>query len=237
MAVVLVAIVAVSLFVASNLFAPAKQNPVAPFYVGIETGWNATVAQCEAVIDEVKNYTNLYIVASPQVIKNETSLNEVCDYAYNAGLYFMPEYYQQFFSNPSGYTPNEWFTQAQQRYGSHLLGVYYYDEPGGNQLDTTKIIANPYITPSTPAKSYQDYTNYFRWLWTHGSDGGLTATSDYFKTVNSSLFTSDYGLYWFDYELGYNTVLAQFGWNNSRQMQISLARARRKSKARLGAPS
>jgi parallel beta-helix repeat protein len=226
-AVALIAIIIVSFFVASNLLAPAKQNPIPPrpFYMGIETGWNATVAQCKIVIDEVKDCTNMYIIASPQVIKNETALNEVCDYAYAAGLYFMPEFYEQFFLNDTGYIPSEWFTAAQERYGSHLLGVYYYDEPAGSQLDTTQIIKNnTVITPTTPAKSYLDYYNYFFWLWTHGSGGGLTATSSFVRSVNSSLFTSDYGLYWFDYDLGYDTVLAQFGWNNSRPMQISLVR-------------
>jgi parallel beta-helix repeat protein len=226
-AAVLIAIIVVSFFVASDLLAPKKQplSPSKPFYVGIETGWNATVTQCEAQIDLVKDDTNLYIIASPQVIKNETALNQVCNYAYDAGMYFMPEFYEQFFLNDTGYIPSEWFTAAQERYGDHLLGVYYYDEPAGSQLDTNQIIKNnPIITPTSPAKSYQDYTNYFYWLWTHGSGGGLTATSSFFKSANSSLFTSDYGLYWFDYELGYNTVLAQFGWNNSRPMQISLVR-------------
>jgi len=225
-ATVLIAIIVVSFFVASDLLAPAKQNNRSSklFYVGIETGWNATVAECEALINQVKNYTNLYIIASPQVIKNQTALNEVCNYAYSAGLYFMPEFYEQIFLNDTGYVPSEWFTAAQGRYGSHLLGVYYYDEPAGSQLDTTQIIKNPVITPTSPAKSYLDYYNYFFWLWTHGNGGGLTATSSFFRSANSSLFTSDYGLYWFDYDLGYNTVLAQFGWNNSRPMQISLVR-------------
>ncbi len=226
-AAALIAIVVVSFFVASNLLAPSKQAPVtpSPFYAGIETGWNATVAQCEAQIDLVKDFTNMYIIASPQVISNETRLNEVCDYAYNAGLYFMPVYYEQFFETSFGYSPAQWFTIAQQKYGKHLLGVYYYDEPGGNQLDTTEIVnGNPYITSSTPAESYIDYANYFFWLWNHGSGGGLEATSSFFRDANSSLFTSDYGLYWFDYELGYNTVFAQFGWNDSRPLQISSVR-------------
>ena len=38
------------------------------------------------------------------------------------------------------------------------------------------------------------------------------------------LYTSDYGLYWFDYAGGYDTVFAQFGWNNSRSMDIALCR-------------
>lgn len=40
----------------------------------------------------------------------------------------------------------------------------------------------------------------------------------------SRLFTSDYALYWFDYESGYNTVLAQFVGNESRERHIALCR-------------
>lgn len=68
-----------------------------------------------------------------------------------------------------------------------------------------------------------DYTNYFFWLWNHDS-GGVNATANFVQGLSSSLFTSDYALYWFDYELGYDVVLAQFGWNNSRPLQISLVR-------------
>ena len=37
-------------------------------------------------------------------------------------------------------------------------------------------------------------------------------------------YTSDYALYWFDYKAGYDTVFTEFGWNNSRQMDIALCR-------------
>jgi hypothetical protein len=43
------------------------------------------------------------------------------------------------------------------------------------------------------------------------------------------LFTSDYGLYWYDYEAGYNTVFTEFGWetgwaNDSQQLNVALCR-------------
>jgi hypothetical protein len=38
------------------------------------------------------------------------------------------------------------------------------------------------------------------------------------------IFTSDYGLYWWDYKSGYDTVLAQLGWNNSVAQEIALVR-------------
>jgi hypothetical protein len=41
---------------------------------------------------------------------------------------------------------------------------------------------------------------------------------------NDKLFTSDYGLYWYDYEAGYDVVLSQFGWNHSRAVNIAQCR-------------
>ena len=38
------------------------------------------------------------------------------------------------------------------------------------------------------------------------------------------IFTSDYSLYWWDYKSGYDTVLAQLGWNNSVAQEIALVR-------------
>ena len=38
------------------------------------------------------------------------------------------------------------------------------------------------------------------------------------------MFTSDYALYQFDYQAGYDVLLAQFGWNYSRQLNAALCR-------------
>jgi len=38
------------------------------------------------------------------------------------------------------------------------------------------------------------------------------------------VFTADYGLYWWDYQGGYNMVLAELGWNNSITQEIGLVR-------------
>ena len=38
------------------------------------------------------------------------------------------------------------------------------------------------------------------------------------------VFTSDYGLYWFDYLAGYDVVLGQLGWNHTLNWQIGLVR-------------
>ena len=38
------------------------------------------------------------------------------------------------------------------------------------------------------------------------------------------MFTADYALYWFDYKGGYDVVLAEFGWNHSRLLNVALCR-------------
>ena len=49
---------------------------------------------------------------------------------------------------------------------------------------------------------------------------GATSLNQY----NITYLTSDYALYWFDYLGGYDTLLAQLGWNESVTQQISLIR-------------
>jgi hypothetical protein len=44
------------------------------------------------------------------------------------------------------------------------------------------------------------------------------------KMRSVKTFVSDYALYWFDYKAGYDTVFAQFGWNQSRPLHIALCR-------------
>ena len=227
-AVVLIVLLVVSFFVAlDSLRVPAKQTSGSsePFFVGIETGWNSTVSDCKALIDKVKNYTNLFIIASPLILRDEAWLNETCNYAYNAGMYFMPEYYQDINNGTSiGYTPSVWFTTAKERYGDKLLGIYFYDEPAGSQLDETiNLTSNNIFNATTTPTSYLDYANWFFRIWTQGDDG-VPAAANFTHSLGSSLFTSDYALYWFDYELGYDTVFAQFGWNDSRPLQIALIR-------------
>jgi len=57
----------------------------------------------------------------------------------------------------------------------------------------------------------------------------MTRTIDRAKDRSSqfefnNLLTADYGLYWWDYKGGYDTVLAELGWNNSVAQEIGLVR-------------
>jgi hypothetical protein len=42
--------------------------------------------------------------------------------------------------------------------------------------------------------------------------------------VDVLVFTADYGLYWWDYQSGYDLVLAELGWNNTVAQEIGLVR-------------
>jgi hypothetical protein len=222
----LIAIVLLSLFLtAENFFSDRPDSPP-KFFVGIEIGWLANVNECKAIIDKVKDYTNLVIIASPSITGKEAALNETCDYAYKAGMYFMAYFSMQIF--PDNYTltnstempsstlrPFMWEMVAKQKYGNQFLGVYFNDEPGGQVLDS-KVI----VTPAEPvnytaiADAYVQRTTQRMDVYSYLRDRG----------VGAPVFTSDYGLYWFDYQAGFDVVLAQFGWNNSRLIQIGLTR-------------
>ena len=177
------------------------------FYVGVTFSSNTT-AQAKELIDKVKTYTNLLVVDSGPVSKNETSLNEICDYAVNQGLHIIA-----YFGKLDLSWQTNWIDTAKQRWGSYFLGIYFFDEPAGSLLD------NPALASYKPA-NYDATANLLIDSW-HTMPGLETI-----RTLSSAptTFTSDYALYWWDYQCGYDVVLSQFGWNNSREQEIALVR-------------
>lgn len=231
LAAVLVVLISTLLFFAAQTFNPKPSpSPSREFYVGIQCGYD-NVTFCKALIDKTKDYTNLFVIAATDIITNKTSLNEVCDYAYNAGMHFAVYFstiqtYQELGENltdtitlPNGtattfnYTsnlPTGWIKSAMTKYGDYFLGAYFFDEPGGNQLDAAAFRLLTY------ERNYNSAANaYVR---------NLTADVKPYLNTGVSTFTADYGLYWFDYKAGYDFILADFGFNNSRPLQIALCR-------------
>jgi len=212
------------------------------------------------------------------------SVNELGDYAVDAGMYFLP-YFGVFIQESF----SVWLDSAKAKWGDHLLGVYYGDEPGGKMLDdyveyedvatgnsitktkygdivvkkpdgiviNYQIDGNILLSEPAPANSGSDinsealfYANGTVKVIRSAPNGfsyqtyqqlqdirpfkDIDETAQRFCTRDkdnidflknlTKVFTSDYGLYWFDYLAGYDVVLGQLGWNLSVTQQLSLMR-------------
>ena len=54
--------------------------------------------------------------------------------------------------------------------------------------------------------------------------GQFSITKSFAYPTQYKLFSSDYALYWYDYQAGYDTIFAEFGANYSRQLNIAECR-------------
>ena len=179
-------------------------------FVGVMTG-HATVEEILTFVDEVEEYINLVIVSDLGITTNSSALYTVFDNLHDRGLYFIP-----FMSLLEYVNDTNFFQVAKQRWGKHFLGVYTFDEPGGKQID---------LAEHRPVNNALNYTDAARkYVNAVAEQGLLWWASNFNVTGNFTIFTSDYALYWYDYVACYNTVLAQFGWNHSRQVDIALCR-------------
>jgi hypothetical protein len=214
---VLIAIFASSIFFTFNPI--SKSSP--DFYVGVEFAYSNNLNNSQTIfndlkslVDKVENYTNLFVIGLPEVSKNQALLNTSCDYIYGAGLHFIVLFTDITSYN---YTVSDWTKMAHLKYGDKFLGVYRLDEPGGIELDNYK---DRFLNQSIFSPNLRNYTR--------AADEYLNALGShvkYFRQVlDPTLFTADYGLYWFDYKSGYNVIMAELGWNHSRQINIGLCR-------------
>ena len=208
LAFLVVGLLFLSFFLGSFLI--GRESSVKNFYVGV-TFCGDTTAQAKLLIDRVKSYTNLFVVDSGPASKNETMLNEICNYAIGSGLNLLV-YFGKF--DLSWQLP--WLDAAKERWGDKFQGVYFFDEPAGSLLDNG---TDPFIAANSP-KNYDDMANLFIHAW------GTMPELPWLRGLEhpSPIFTSDYALYWFDYRAGFDVVLSQFGWNHIRAQDIGLIR-------------
>jgi hypothetical protein len=195
-----------------------SESSAQDFYFGVTFGGNKT-SEAKLLIDKVKGYTNLFIVASWDISQNESALNEICQYAVYSGMSVIVYFDYVFFNVEPWLWLQSWFETAQLRWGAKFLGVYLYDEPGGNQIDSNQWRSGPSAKRAMEnASDYSDAAARFV------KDIPSTISWQNVEKVGLRIFTSDYALYWWDYLAGYGTVFVELGWNISLTQQIALCR-------------
>lgn len=182
------------------------------FFVGVEFAYSGNVNDLKALVDKVKNYTNVFVIGALEISFNQAALNESCDYIVNSGLNLIVFFTE---SKMYNYDIFQWMTEAKQKYADKFLAVYRYDEPGGNQLD------------QGPSALVKNATNYHTAAASYTN--ALKLLINYYMQYTDNIITADYGLYWFDYDSAYTTVMAEFGWNHSRPLHIALCRGAAKA--------
>ena len=201
-----------SVFLLQNWFS-SNQAPPRQFYVGIMFAYGTEVSEVEALVDKVKDYTNLFVLGSVDLSTSEESLNNACDYIANSGLNFIIQFRGL---DTYNYSITDWIVEAHQKYGKPFLGIYRYDEPGGRQLDgdsATKLL-NQSITD--PNATYQQVADAYV--------GTLSYYPRRYLQFTPQMFTADYALYWYDYKANYSAVFCEFVGNESRERHIGLCR-------------
>jgi len=185
-------------------------------YFGVDVAFES-VAATEQLIDNVSSYTNFFVIGCTGNY-NLTRLTIISQYVYNKGLTFIV------YSDDPRYPSSQWLQEAKDNWGNNFLGIYYLDEEGGKQLDQSKY---PIVTTATNySEASESYVNTMNRLLLNGS---FAIAQRFAYPTEYQLFTSDYGLYWYDYEAGYNTVFDEFGlrtgWaNDSQLLNLALCR-------------
>jgi len=218
-------------------------------FFGVTFG-GKTVDEAKLLVDKVKGYVNLLVVDSWDICARPdgNELTEICQYAVDAGMYVIV-YFDFIFYNLSrsignvyndtsweayGITPWHlpWLKDARENWDSTFLGVYLYDEPGGNQIETGYWGGNNVTRSGAPIRTFENVSDYSdaanRYVASLARSRSLQLLTNASMTDalddRMPLFTSDFALYWFDYLAGYDVVFVELGWNNSRTQQIALCR-------------
>jgi hypothetical protein len=185
---------------------------------------------------------------------DQTKVEEVCNYAVSNGLSVIINLGIKDASDPSswGWFWNQSsLDPIKQRWtemwGDKFMGIYYNDEPGGIQLDAAWRQFYQWAGQHLRAIDFpaaQSLYDIYQKLLNYVENGTKPTPDDYELEANFFIqevvmgdpgignltysgitsFTSDYGLYWWDYMGGYNVMLAELGWNASVAEQIALVK-------------
>ncbi len=188
------------------------------------------------------------------ISENQTKVEEICDYAVSNGLSVIinlgikdasnSSAWGWFWSQPSLEGIKQRWTQM---WGTKFVGIYYNDEPGGIQLDASWRRFYEYVGENLSRVDFpaaQSLYDIYLKLLNYVDNGTKPTPDDYdleanffmqqvimgdpgienLTAANITSFTSDYGLYWWDYMGGYNVMFTELGWNASVAEQIDLVK-------------
>lgn len=208
----LISLLLLQSFYCCNYTEVAAAQSTPEVYVGVDVAFKSLPLTLQ-LIDNVSDYTNFFVIGCHGDY-NLTKLNIISQYAYSKGLHFVV------YTNLPNYPPQQWLESAQNRWGNKFMSIYAYDEPGGRQID---LLEYPSVkTAANCTDAAQEFVHSVNWLLRSNTSYSIT---HYFDSPNQfPLFTSDYALYWYDYQAGYDTVFAEVGFNSSRQIPIALVR-------------
>ncbi len=217
----IIMLVSILLFSLIQVYYNWNNKPPEGFFFGVSYGLQ-TVNEAKLLIDEVKEYTNFFVLNNWDISINETALNEVCDYAAKSGLSFI--IFFDFISvSEHGYLWHaDWVTAAQDRWGDKFLGIYIYEEPGGKQIDTG--LFDEFHMANERARMYENVTTYSEAAEVFVAELPRSLSFNYLLNNSIPRFVSDYALYWFDYLAGYDTVFAELGFSHNTTQHIGLCR-------------
>ena len=211
---ILIPLLIISLFLTFGSFDEPSEVDA---FVGVTAAYD-NVEEIKLFVDEVSSYINTIVIGSTGITFDMAKLDDVCQYVYDKGLYFM------IFAHPIN-DPEEllvqcqWVLNAKPRWDNQFLGLYAFDEPGGRQLDNAsyKVVKDDKWFADNYAEAADKFVNE-TYLYLHH------LIKDQMCGLNLTLHTSDYALYWFDYKAQFDVVFAEFGWNYSRHLNVALCR-------------
>ena len=133
-----------------NNYSTNPGNDERPFYFGV-TFCGESVAEAKALIDRVKNFTNLFVLLSGPLWGDTEAMYEIGDYAVANNLsyivssetegfigYDVSDEYRKWVGSWIDYREwiESWVDTVRNRWGDKFLGLYYGDEEGGKLIDT-----------------------------------------------------------------------------------------------------
>ena len=118
---ILASVLIVILLLLNFGFLDKPQIEEAPeFYVGVDVAY-ADLAAIKKLIDEISPYTNTFVIGSTGITYNVSLLDEVCEYVYDTGMYFMIYLHQ----NPEKLdVQRQWIENARSRWSHNFIGLY-----------------------------------------------------------------------------------------------------------------